>query len=71
MVEISFIIVNWNTRDILIDCLNSIYKTVKDIDSEIYVVDNNGIVRYRQIVPVQGQEPDYESALNAVRELME
>ena len=23
------------------DCLNSIYKTVKDIDAEIYVVDNN------------------------------
>ena len=32
---------NWNTRDILMDCLNSIYKTVKDIDFEIYVVDNN------------------------------
>ena len=41
MVDISFIIVNWNTRDILMDCLNSIYKTVKDIDFEIYVVDNN------------------------------
>lgn len=41
MVDISFIIVNWNTRSILINCLNSIYKTVTDIDSEIYVVDNN------------------------------
>ena len=41
MVDISFIIVNWNTRDILMDCLNSIYKTVTDIDREIYVVDNN------------------------------
>ena len=41
MVDISFIIVNWNTRDILIDCLDSIYKTVTDIESEIYVVDNN------------------------------
>ena len=41
MVDISFIIVNWNTRDILMDCLNSIYKTVTDIDVEIYVVDNN------------------------------
>lgn len=41
MVDISFIIVNWNTRDILIDCLNSIYKTVSEIDFEIYVVDNN------------------------------
>ena len=41
MVDISFIIVNWNTRDILINCLNSIYKTVGDIDYEICVVDNN------------------------------
>lgn len=41
MVDISFIIVNWNTRDILRNCLNSIYKTVKDIDYEVYVVDNN------------------------------
>jgi GT2 family glycosyltransferase len=41
LVDISFIIVNWNTRNILIDCLDSIYKTVLDIDSEIYVVDNN------------------------------
>ena len=41
MVDISFIIVNWNTRDILMDCLDSIYKTVTDIDYEIYVVDNN------------------------------
>jgi len=43
LVDISFIIVNWNTRDILMDCLNSIYKTVTDIDVEIYVVDNNSI----------------------------
>ncbi|MGR3294286.1 MAG: glycosyltransferase family 2 protein [Candidatus Scalindua sp.] len=41
MVDITFIIVNWNTRDILMDCLNSIYKTVTDINYEIYVVDNN------------------------------
>ncbi|KHE91985.1 MAG: glycosyltransferase family 2 protein [Candidatus Scalindua rubra] len=41
MVDISFIIVNWNTRDILMDCLHSIYKTVTDIDVEVYVVDNN------------------------------
>ena len=41
MVDISFIIVNWNTRDILKDCLDSIYKTVTDVDREIYVVDNN------------------------------
>ncbi|MFQ5685866.1 MAG: glycosyltransferase family 2 protein [Candidatus Scalindua sp.] len=50
MVDISFIIVNWNTRDILIDCLNSIYKTVTDIDSEIYVVDNNSTDGSREAV---------------------
>jgi GT2 family glycosyltransferase len=41
LVDISFIIVNWNTRDILINCLNSIYKTAGDIDYEVCVVDNN------------------------------
>ncbi|MFQ5964744.1 MAG: glycosyltransferase family 2 protein [Candidatus Scalinduaceae bacterium] len=41
MVDISFIIVNWNTRDMLNNCLSSIYKTVNDIDFEIFVVDNN------------------------------
>tara|TARA_B100000959_G_scaffold80068_1_gene85271 strand:+ start:224 stop:1168 length:945 start_codon:yes stop_codon:yes gene_type:complete len=41
LVDISFIIVNWNTRDILMDCIDSIYKTVMDTDWEIYVVDNN------------------------------
>jgi len=41
LVDISFIIVNWNTRDVLMDCIDSIYKTVMDIDWEIYVVDNN------------------------------
>jgi GT2 family glycosyltransferase len=41
LVDISFIIVNWNTRDILINCLNSIYKTTGDIDYEVCVVDNN------------------------------
>ncbi|GJQ59527.1 MAG: glycosyltransferase family 2 protein [Candidatus Scalindua sp. AMX11] len=41
MVDISFIIVNWNTRNILINCIDSIYQTVKGIDFEICVVDNN------------------------------
>ncbi len=41
MVDISFIIVNWNTRDVILECLDSIYKTVRGINFEIYVVDNN------------------------------
>ena len=38
--DLSICIVNWNTRFYLEECLISIYQTVKDIDSEIIVVDN-------------------------------
>ena len=38
--EISIIIVNWNTRDLLGNCLESIGKTVNTINYEIIVVDN-------------------------------
>ena len=38
--DISVIIVNWNTKALLRDCLNSIYKTVTDLIFEIIVVDN-------------------------------
>ena len=39
--DISFIIINWNTRDLLVDCLNSIEKQVKGYSFETFVVDNN------------------------------
>lgn len=38
--DISIIIVNWNTRDILRDCLESVYKQTKGIAFEVIVVDN-------------------------------
>ncbi len=38
--DISIIIVNWNTRDLLQNCLESIFKTICDISYEIIVVDN-------------------------------
>lgn len=38
--DISFIIVNWNTKDLLRDCLASIYKTVGAFTFEVIVVDN-------------------------------
>jgi len=41
--DISVVIVNWNTRKLLLDCLASIYKTVKNIAMEIWVVDNASI----------------------------
>ena len=38
--DISIIIVNWNARDLLQSCLQSIYKTIRDISYEIICVDN-------------------------------
>jgi len=40
MIDVSIIIVNWNTRDILRDCLKSVYEQTQDIEYEIIVVDN-------------------------------
>lgn len=38
--DISFIIVNWNTKDLLLECLRSVFETVKDHGFEVLVVDN-------------------------------
>jgi len=38
--DISFIIVNWNTRELLLGCLASIRETVRDFAYEVFVVDN-------------------------------
>lgn len=39
--DVSIIIVNWNTKKLLIDCLASVYETVKNISFEIWLVDNS------------------------------
>lgn len=44
MVDLSIIIVNWNTRELLRDCLASIFATAGDVSGrmiEVFVVDNN------------------------------
>jgi GT2 family glycosyltransferase len=38
--DVSIIIVNWNTKKLLLDCLASIYETVKRISMEVWLVDN-------------------------------
>ncbi len=38
--DLSVIIVNWNTRNLLVRCLNSIYQTVRTVEMEVWVVDN-------------------------------
>ncbi len=39
--DVSIVIVNYNTKALVIDCINSIVQKTKDIDYEIIVVDNN------------------------------
>lgn len=38
--DVSIIIVNWNTRDILRDCLKSVYEQVGQVVIEVIVIDN-------------------------------
>jgi hypothetical protein len=38
--DITVVVVNWNTRELLKDCLKSVYETVRDIRYEVIVVDN-------------------------------
>lgn len=38
--DLSIIIISWNTKQLLYDCLESIYKTTNDVSYEIIVVDN-------------------------------
>lgn len=41
MIDVSIIIVSWNTREFLLQCLQSIVETSKDCAYDITVVDNN------------------------------
>ena len=62
--DISIIIVNWNTRHLLESCLESILKTVHEVSYEIIVVDNasrDGSVamlqdKYPQVRLIQNEE---------------
>jgi GT2 family glycosyltransferase len=39
--DLSVVIVNWNTRDLLSDCLQSVFLGLGDLEAEIFVVDND------------------------------
>ena len=43
MNDLSIIIVNWNTRDLLIHCLKSIEQIIKKLKVETFVVDNGSV----------------------------
>jgi GT2 family glycosyltransferase len=62
--DISVIIVNWNTKEIIQTCLDSVYRTMGNIVFEIIVVDNassDGSLaileeRYPQVVKISNQK---------------
>jgi GT2 family glycosyltransferase len=39
-IDVSIVIVNWNTKDLLKNCLDSVYQTINDLTFEIVIVDN-------------------------------
>ena len=44
-------------------------KELRLLARAVFVVDNEGALRYTQIVPEMTDEPDYEAALNAIKQL--
>ncbi len=45
-------------------------KELRLLARSVFVIDGDGIIRYIQIVKENSNEPDYEAALNAARELV-
>ena len=41
MFDLSIVIVSWNTRELLRECLESLYKYTSQLTFEVFVVDNN------------------------------
>ena len=41
--KLSIVIVNYNVKFFLEQCLHSVFKALQNIDSEIFVVDNNSV----------------------------
>jgi len=71
-IAVSVIIVNWNTKDILQNCLDSIYQTIDKLPCEVIVVDNassDGSTtmlqeRYPQVIKIYNQVNSGFSAAN-------
>jgi len=62
-IAVSIIIVTWNTKNILTNCLDSIYQTIDNLSCEIIVVDNASSdgskemlqERYPQVITIHNQ----------------
>lgn len=62
MPDISIIIINWNTRDLLAECLESLYQTISGTSFDIWVVDNASTDDSVQMV--QAKFPEVQLILN-------
>ncbi|GGF10257.1 hypothetical protein SAMN05443634_108180 [Chishuiella changwenlii] len=62
MVEVSIIIVNYNTYQLVVDCIRSVYEKTKDTKFEIIVVDN--LSPNREIEELNLLFPDVKLVLN-------
>lgn len=51
--DISIVIVNWNTKELLLDCLASLCATVKEVSFEVFLVDNASIDGSVEVVRAQ------------------
>ena len=41
--DLSIIIVNYNVKYFIEQCLHSVHRAIKDIEAEVFVVDNNSV----------------------------
>lgn len=60
--NVSIIIINWNTRDILRNCLESVFKETQGIEFEVILVDNGS--NDRSVQMVEGQFPEVNIIAN-------
>jgi GT2 family glycosyltransferase len=61
--DVSIILVNWNTRDLLLDCLAAVPAAIGHLSAEIYVVDNGS--SDDSVGAVQSQHPQIHVITNA------
>ena len=62
MIDVSIIIVNYNVRYFLEQCLISVYKSVKDLNVEIFVVDNDSVDNSVEVI--RNKFPDVKLIAN-------
>ena len=66
MAELSIIIVSYNTRDITLKCLDSVFDSIRGISYEVIVVDNASVDGSQQAV--KQKHPAINLIVNAENE---